>query len=48
MASPPVVHNQLLGLIDVEREVVLLEPLCQVVDLSTVGCLVIVRVQGIE
>lgn len=42
----PVVHDQLLGLINVERQVVLLTTPCQDVDLSPRGHLIIVGDQA--
>jgi hypothetical protein len=37
----PVVHDQLLGFVDVEGEVIFLAPLCQGTHLLPVGCLVV-------
>ena len=45
-SSPPVVHDQLLGLAGVECQVVFLTPLCQVVDVSSVVLLVVVSEQA--
>ena len=42
LLSPPVVYDQLLGIVNVEQKVVLLAPLCQVVDFSPVGHLTVV------
>ncbi len=39
-ALSPVIHHQLLGLVDVEREVVLLTPFSQGTHLLSVGCLI--------
>ena len=42
----PVVHNQLLCFADVEGEVVVLAPHCQVSDLLDIGCLIVVSDQA--
>ena len=42
----PVVHDQLLYLADVEGEVVVLAPQCQVSDLLPVGCLIVIGDQA--
>ncbi len=41
-ALSPVIHHQLLGLVDVEWEVVLLTPFCQGTHLLSVGRLIVV------
>ena len=42
----PVVHNQLLCLADIEEEVVVLAPHCQVTDLLPIGCFIVVGDQA--
>ena len=47
LAPPfPVVHHQLLSLADVDGEVVVLTPHCQVSDLLPVGCLFVIGDQS--
>ncbi len=45
-ALSPEIHHQLLGLIDVEGEVVLLTPFSQDTHLLSVGCLIVVSDQA--
>jgi hypothetical protein len=44
----PVVHDKLLGFADVEGEVVVLAPHCQVSDLLPIGCLIAVGDQALQ